>query len=70
MWQSDEEEIEEDRMEQIASEFQEKKEIDEEQKEDELQIALAIAGKRIARFDEEHWGQTFEYIKRHDVRIL
>ena len=41
-------------------------EFEEEKKNDELELALAIAGKRIARFDEEHWGQTFEYIKEHD----
>ena len=40
-----------------------------EDEEQELEIALEIAGKRIARFDEKHWGQTFEYIKKHDVEF-
>ena len=55
IWQSDEEEISQEFEEEISHE-----------ENDELELALSIAGKRIARFDEEHWGRTFECIKEHD----
>ena len=45
------------------------KEFEEEAEHEELELALKIAGKRIAKFDDEHWGQTFEYIKEHDLEF-